>query len=111
MWYDCRLWTLGRLGLRCSHTTTRNLILRGSTGKLRERGRAVAWDPRKDVDALLRIGVAGDPSRGVDTTRGEARIHGMVRTYSCEQESSRSTKGGGHRRGTSVGSRAETEEW
>ena len=137
MWYDCRLWTLGRLGLRRSHTTTRNLILRGSTGKLRERGTAVAWDPWKEVDTLLRswncqwrgvsltvawdpsqdadallgVGVAGDPSRGVDTTRGTVRIHGMVRTYSCEQEGSRSTKGGGHRRRTSAWTRTGTVEW
>ena len=40
---------LGRLGLRRSHITTRNLILGGSAGKLRERGTAVAWDPPRKV--------------------------------------------------------------
>ena len=36
-----------------SYTTTRNLILRGSAGKLRERGTTVAWDPWQDQDVLL----------------------------------------------------------
>ena len=36
-----------------SYTTTRNLILGGSAGKLRERGTTVAWDPWQDQDALL----------------------------------------------------------
>ena len=58
---------LGRLGLRRSHTTTRNLILRGSTGKLRERGTAVAWDPPRKVDTREATGVARDPWKEVDT--------------------------------------------
>ena len=48
-----------------SYTTTRNLILGGSAGKLRERGTTVAWDPWMDLDALL-LGTTG-VAKEVDT--------------------------------------------
>ena len=42
-----------------------------STGKLRERGWAVAWDPWKDLDTLLgTAGVAWDPWNGKDILLG-----------------------------------------
>ena len=45
-----------------------------STGKLRERGLAVAWDPWKGVDTLLRIGVAWDPWNGKDILLGAGEL-------------------------------------
>ena len=56
-----------------SYTTTRNLILGGSAGKLRERGTTVAWEPRREVDTTQ--GVTWDLPSEVDTRGGP--LHGV----------------------------------
>ena len=90
---------LGRLGLRRSHTTTRNLILRGSTGKLRERGTGVAWDPWKDLDALLlgTTGVAWDPWQDQDVLLLGLEELTLSVERSLTDSSLGPTKEGGHK--------------
>ena len=55
-----------------SYTTTRNLILGGSAGKLRERGTTVAWDLPSEVDTrggpLHGVGLEHCQWRGVSLT-------------------------------------------